>query len=258
MNDFVESLAASLKARGLEIGDFCDLSNAVERRIVAEYGAVFLNADENVKIPARCRFENEDEVSAFHAEMEISRESIGGKTVELQKAAMESLLKILNEVEGVTPKGRNPARRSFAAVQTSWDNTVRAGIDYWRENANAEGRKLSTRQAQKLKSLTGEPQIKMVFELESEGFSFHPERNRSITVYTAIPGASQHLLLLALDIEEYADAKVRAAFAARGWFQAVFRDRPHFTYLGLRAEDLPALGLEMKKFEGREFWVPNF
>jgi hypothetical protein len=258
MSDFIESLAASLNARGIEIGDFGDLSNAVERRVIAEYGAVFLNANEDVKIPARCRFENEDEVADFHAGLEISRKIVGGKAIELQKAAMDSLLEIAAEVRSVTPKGNNPARRSFAAVQISWDNAVRAGIDYWRENANAAGRRLSAAKAKTLTSLTGEAQIKMVFELESEGFSFHPERNRSITVYTAIPGASQHLLLLALDIEEYADATVRAAFAARGWFQTVFRDRPHFTYLGLREKDLPPLGLQKKLFEGREFWIPNF
>lgn len=258
MADFNTSLTASLTNRGIAVGDFRDLSSLVENRIIAEYGAVFLNADAAVKMPDRCRFADEAEVAAYNAEINVSKKTIGGKLIELQKAAMDSLLKVAARTGGaITPKGSNPARRSFAAVQISWDKTIDAGADYWTKNANSAGHRLSAEQAETLKSLTGEAQIKTVLELEARGFLFHPEHDRSVTVYTAIPGASQHLLMLALDVEEYADEKARAAFAENGWFQTVYRDRPHFTYLGVKQSDLPALGLETKQFEGRDFWIPK-
>lgn len=258
MADFIESLNGKLARRGIAVGDFCNLSNSVERRIVKEYGAVFLNADAAVELSDRCVFKNEREVAAFQATLKISRQTIGGCTIELQRAAMNALLKAAESVAGaITPKGACPARRSFADVQISWDETVKAATDYWRANPNSEGKTLSVEKAENLASLAGERQIKRVFELEEQNFFFHPDRARSIAVYTAIPGASQHLLLLALDIEEYADETVRAALAENGWFQTVFRDRPHFTYLGVKQKDLPSLGLKTENFEDREFWLPD-
>lgn len=258
MADFIESLSGKLARRGIAASDFCNLSNAVERRIVKEYGAVFLNADAAVEMPNRCCFKNESEVAAFQATLKISKRTIGGVVVELQQPAMNALLKASDAAGGaITPKGACPARRSFADVQNSWDETVKDAADYWRANPNSSGEKLAAKEAENFASLAGERQIKRVFELEKQEFFFHPDRARSIAVYTAIPGASQHLLLLALDIEEYADEKVRAALAENGWFQTVFRDRPHFTYLGVKQNDLPSLGLKTEKFEDREFWLPD-
>lgn len=257
MADFAKSLTANLARRGIVASDFCNLSNAVERRIVKEYGAVFLNANAAVKMPDRCCFKNEREVAAFQATLKISKKTIGGCTIELQQAAMNALFKAADAAGAITPKGASPARRSFADVQISWDETVKAATDYWRANPNSNGEMLSDEQMENLESLAGERQIKLVFELEEQNFFFHPDRARSIAVYTAIPGASQHLLMLALDVEEYADEKVREALAENGWFQTVFRDRPHFTYLGVKQKKLPSLGLKIETFEDREFWIPN-
>jgi hypothetical protein len=257
MADFIKSVTAELSGRGIEIGEFCKMSSKVERRIFKEYGAVFLNNDAAVKMPNRCRFKDEEEVSAYQENLKTSRKIVGERVIELQQPAMDALLKAIDKAGAITPKGNNPARRSFAAVQSSWDGTVKDGAGYWMANANAKGKKLSAGDAKKLNSQTGEAQIKRVFELEDEGFFFHPDRTRSIAVYTAIPGASQHLLMLALDVVEYAEKKVRDALAENGWFQTVYRDRPHFTYLGLKQSELPSLGLKTEKYEGREFWIPD-
>jgi hypothetical protein len=257
MADFAKSLTAKLARRGIAASEFCNLSNTVERRIVKEYGAVFLNADAEVEMPDRCCFKNESEVAAFQATLKISKRTIGGCAIELQQAAMNALLKATDAVDAITPKGACPARRSFADVQISWDETVKDAAHYWRANPNSEGKTLSAEETENLESFTGERQIKLIFELEEQNFFFHPDRTRSIAVYTAIPGASQHLLMLALDIKEYADEKVRGALDENGWIQTVFRDRPHFTYLGLKRKDLPSLGLKSERFEDREFWIPN-
>jgi len=257
MADFIKSLTAKLSGRAIEIGEFCTLSSKVERRIIKEYGAIFLNADAAVGMPDRCRFKDEKEVLVYQRKLKTSKKTVGGRAIELQRAAMDALLKAADEAGAITPKGTNPARRSFAAVQSSWDGTVKDAADYWKANPNAKEKKLPDKEAENLKALTGETQIKRVLELEDESFFFHPDRTRSIVVFTAIPGASQHLLMLALDIEEYADEKVRDALAENGWFQTVYRDRPHFTYLGLKQSELSSLGLKIEKFEDREFWIPN-
>lgn len=257
MGDFIASLTAKLSNRGIKIADFYDASNAVEKRIMKEYGAIFLNPDVAVKMPNRCRFKDEKEVSAFQGRVKIGKKNVGSVTIELQEAAMDALLKAVDKGGKITPKGGNPARRSFAKVQTSWDSTVREGADYWKANANAKGKKLSAEEAKALKSMTGEAQIKRVVELEAQDFSFHSDRKRTIAVLTAIPGASQHLLMLALDVVEYTDKKVRDALNENGWFQTVFSDRPHFTYLGLKRGDLKGLGLKLEEFEKREFWIPD-
>lgn len=256
MSKFSQSLQRNLTNHGIT-GKFYDSSNLVEKRIMEEYGAVFLNPVTAVKLPNRCRFASEAQVAAYQKAAKISKKTVGGVVIELQTAAMDALLKAVKEGGRIKPKGGNPARRSFAAVQNSWNNSVIEGADYWSGKTNSKGKTLTAKEAQTLKTLTGEQQIKRVFELEAQGFSFHPDRERTIAVYTAIPGASQHLLMLALDIKEYADNEVRAALAANGWFQTVFSDRPHFTYLGLPQQNLASLGLKTEKFEKREFWTPD-
>lgn len=257
MADFIDSLNVKLNKRGIKPSDFFNPGNPVEHRIIKEYGAVFLNSDVNALIPHRCLFANNSEVEAFQKRVQVDTKTIGNKTIKLQKAAMDALLKAQAAGGTITPKGGNPAQRNYDTVSQSWNESVVAGANYWKVTPNKSGNKLSTDEAANLKLLTGEAQITKVFELEARGFNFHPDHQRSLVVYTAIPGASQHLLMLALDIVEFADKKVRAALGENGWFQTVFRDRPHFTYLGLKQTQLQSLGLKMEQFEGRDFWIPN-
>ena len=42
-----------------------------------------------------------------------------------------------------------------------------------------------------------------------------------------------------------------------GWFQTVKSDMPHFTYLGLAEQDLPARGLRSVLVGKQLFWIPN-
>lgn len=256
MGDFIASLSANLNNHGVT-GKFYDSSNLVEKRIMEEYGAVFLNPVTAVKFPNKCRFKNEDEVSAYQGAVKRSKQKVGGIVIELQETAINALLKAIKQGVKITPKGKNPARRSFETVRKSWNGTVVEGADYWSGKTNSKGKTLTAKEAQTLKTLTGDQQIKRVLELEQQGFSFHPDRARSIAIYTAIPGASQHLLMLALDLVEYTDKRVRVALADNGWFQTVFSDRPHFTYLGLQQKKLSSLGLKTEKFENREFWIPD-
>lgn len=255
MGDFKASLAANLNNHGIT-GNFYDVNNIVEKRIMEEYGAVFLNPVTTVRLPGRCRFTSEEQVAAYQGSVKISKQTIGGVAVELQEDAMSALLKAVEQSGRITPNGTNPARRSYAKVLNSWNRTVIEGAAYWSGKTNSKGKKLTIKEADELKLMKGDAQVKRVFELEAQGFSFHSDRSRSIAVLTAIPGASQHLLMLALDLKEYAQKKVRIALAANGWFQTVYSDRPHFTYLGSPQKSLSSLGLKTEDFETRDFWIP--
>jgi hypothetical protein len=58
-----------------------------------------------------------------------------------------------------------------------------------------------------------------------------------------------------MDIREHDNTAVRAILARHGWFQTVYSDLPHFTFLGRRESELPGLGLVPQKNAGRTFWV---
>jgi hypothetical protein len=63
--------------------------------------------------------------------------------------------------------------------------------------------------------------------------------------------------MLAFDATEYRDPRARRLLARHGWFQTVLSDLPHFTYLGLDEEELPARGLRRIGLDGQEFWIPD-
>ena len=63
--------------------------------------------------------------------------------------------------------------------------------------------------------------------------------------------------MLALDVKELENPQVRHILADHGWFQTVISDLPHFTYLGAKESDLPALGLKKVSDDGRTYWIPN-
>ncbi len=94
-------------------------------------------------------------------------------------------------------------------------------------------------------------------EWESKGLYFSKDLSKSILFSVAAPGASQHIFMLALDVEQFANKNVREILADHGWFQTVLSDLPHFTYLGVKESELPALGLKKVTHGGQIFWIPN-
>ena len=63
--------------------------------------------------------------------------------------------------------------------------------------------------------------------------------------------------MLAFDVNEFEDSRVREIMSKYGWFQTVVSDLPHFTYLGLKEKDLPKNGLRSVEVNGQVFWIPN-
>ncbi|MEJ7615864.1 MAG: hypothetical protein WKF30_02560 [Pyrinomonadaceae bacterium] len=93
--------------------------------------------------------------------------------------------------------------------------------------------------------------------MEERGLFFSKDFSKSVFHSVAPPGASQHLAMLAFDVTEFHDARVRAILAQHNWFQTVQSDLPHFTYLGLEERKLPERGLRRVASCGQVFWIPD-
>ena len=100
-------------------------------------------------------------------------------------------------------------------------------------------------------------QASAILKLEGRGLYFSKDFSKSILYSVAIPGASQHLALLAFDVKEHANPTVRSILERHGWFQTVKSDLPHFSYLGVSTNELPSLGLKLVREGGRVFWIPD-
>jgi hypothetical protein len=250
------ALERALTGRGAALDNLCDRTDAVSRRVLEEYGAMFV-ASSSVMPPPVCVFKNEADVLKFQNETKPAAAIIKGTRIELQPAAMQALQSAREEAQGqgldITPRGGSEAaRRSFNDTLRLWNSRFLPALTYW------QGRgRLSDEQVARLKKAALKEQVGEVLELEKKGIFFSKDLSKSILYSVAAPGTSQHLSMLALDVSQYGDARVRRILAAHGWFQTVKSDQPHFTYLGVEEKDLPALGLRRVTLNGQVFWIPN-
>lgn len=253
---FYKVLDKILPARGLDKENICNEQDAVQLRILNEYGSVFIVGD-GVVPPPKCMFEDADEVNAFQQRIFKAGAEINGTRIELQTIAMEQLLEArkaaVKEGLDITPRGGfEAARRSFADTLRLWKSRFEPALAYWLK----EGR-LNAEQVEKLKSLPVKEQVREVLELEKQGIYFNTWFNNSILYSVAAPGTSQHLSMLALDVKEFADERVRKILAEHGWFRTVQNDTPHFTFLARREKDLKKMGLKKVETKDGEFWIPD-
>ncbi|MBA3768199.1 MAG: hypothetical protein H0W99_14715, partial [Acidobacteria bacterium] len=249
------ALKKALAARGVTLESVCG-EDAVSRRVLADYGAMFV-ASASVLPPPVCIFAGEAEVVRFQHEAKPTAANIGGTRIELQAAAMQALLDAREEAHksslDITPRGgAEAARRSYSDTLRLWNSRFLPALVYW----NKRGR-LSDEQVARLRKAPLRDQVREVLELEKKGIFFSKDLSKSILYSVAAPGTSQHLSMLAFDVSQFGDARVRRILAAHGWFQTVKSDLPHFTYLGVEEKDLPALGLRSIQANGRTFWIPN-
>ena len=253
---FYESLTKALKKRKTRVETICPPSDVVARRILEDYGAMFL-ATKKVLPPPLCIFTNEEQVTRFQEEAGYTGLLIGYDEVELQPAAMKELVKAREEAQketlDITPRdGAEAARRNYDDSVRLWNSRFFPALDYWL----AQGR-LKVEQVTSLRSLPLQQQVAEVLELEKNGIYFSKDLSKSILYSIAAPGTSQHIAMLAFDINEFENPRVREIMAKHGWFQTVLSDLPHFTFLGLKEKDLPKNGLRSVEVNGQTFWIPN-
>ena len=194
---------------------------------------------------------NAPDAAGFEAEL------IGYDEVELQPEALKSLNKARKEAQkeglDITPRdGAEAARRGYEDSVRLWNSRFEPALDYWL----SQGR-LTEEQVTRLRGLPLSQQVAEVLELEKTGIYFSKDLSKSILYSIAAPGASQHIAMLAFDVNEFDNPRVREIMGKHGWFQTVLSDLPHFTYLGLKEKDLPKNGLRSLEINGQVFWIPN-
>ena len=253
---FYEALAKALKKRKIKLENICPPSDPVSRRILEEYGAIFV-ADKKVIPPPVCIFTTAEQVTRFQDAAGFEAEVIGYDEVELQPQALKKLNKAREEArkEGldITPRdGAEAARRNYEDSVRLWNSRFEPALDYWQ----SQGR-LTAEQVARLRSLPLSQQVAEVLELEKSGIYFSKDLSKSILYSIAAPGTSQHIAMLAFDVNEFENPRVREIMAKHGWFQTVLSDLPHFTFLGLKEKDLPKHGLRSVEINGQVFWIPN-
>ena len=252
---FYAALGRVLERRGTSLEEFCPPDDVVARRVLEEYGSMFVA--EGVRTPPVCVFRDAAEVLAFQREATWRAGVFGGTIVELQPAALEALSLARDEARAlgldITPRGgAEAARRGFEDSLRLWRSRCDPALEHWRACGE-----LTTEEAERVRCLGLREQVAAVLELEGRGVFFSKDLTKSILYSVAAPGASQHLSMLAFDIVEFRDPEVRRLLALRGWFQTVRSDLPHFTYLGLPERELPSRGLRPVEADGQVFWIPN-
>jgi hypothetical protein len=235
---YYRALTATLAARGTSLTDLCPDGDVVARRVLHDYGAMFVGAD-NILPPPVCVCTSEEQVDRFQQAAGWTSANIEGATVELQPAAMAALL-----------RARVTAHRE--GLEITPRDGAEAALAHWL----SVGR-LAQQQVDRLRTLPINQQVIEVLELETQGIFFSKDLSKSVLYSIAAPGTSQHMAMLAFDVNEFHNSRVREIMASEGWFQTVLSDLPHFTYLGLNESELPGRGLKAVEVNGQKFWIPE-
>lgn len=235
--------------------DFMRPTDDAGRLLLREYGAVYV-ARGGVTPPRKVVFSDEADVTAYQESLQRSTAMLGGTRVELQTAALDALKAAVSEAAAaglsIGPRGADSARRGYNQTVGLWASRVNPGLAHW----VAKGR-LSRQDASRIRSLTPYQQVPEILRLEQQQIWFAKSLDKSIIYSVAPPGTSQHISMLALDVKEFENARVREILARHGWYQTVVSDLPHFTFLGVKKTELPKLGLKEVSHSGRTFWIPD-
>lgn len=255
--DFRQIVEKKLSSKGNKLENVCPVdTNIVARRVFKDYGAMFI-ADKSVKYPSKCVFASEEEVTAFQSGVSSRSLVIGGINVTLQDEAIKALEKARAEAQkaklSITPRGASASKRSFADTSRIWKSRFEPALKHW----TSRGR-ITSADAAKARDLGIIDQVARVMEWEKDQIWFSTRFNYSIFSSVAAPGTSQHLSMIALDVAEFGNKRVREILNKHGWFQTIIDDTPHFTYLGRSEKDLPKYGLIAAQKDGFTFWIPKF
>ena len=231
-------------------------TNETGNLLLREYGAVFL-ARNGVVPPKKVIFRDADDVDSFQQTLSMSAIKFAGYNIELQSKAARDLIDAIEDAQKagltISPRGADSGRRDYEQTRRLWASRVNPGMKYW----ISKGR-ISAKEAARIQALPTYAQVPEILRLERSGIYFAKSLDKSIIYSVAPPGTSQHLSMLAFDVAEFDNAKVRAILATHKWFQTVVSDLPHFTYLGVEEKSLPKLGLKQKTDpSGRVFWIPD-
>lgn len=242
---------------GVDLKRVCPVdTDPVADRVFRDYGAIFVSNNGGL-LPSNCILTSGAAVQAFQTGLQPDVVSIGGVEVTLQKAAMTAFLAARSDAAKkglrITPRGgASASTRSYSTTVDLWNSRFAPALAYWSKRGLIKPEEKDTAQKAAIRS-----QVALVLEWEKKGMYFSKDLSKSILYSVAVPGASQHCFMLAIDIDQFADKRVRQILADHGWYQTVKSDLPHFTYIGETEKRLPSLGLTPTVVSGQTFWIPN-
>jgi hypothetical protein len=230
-------------------------SDLVGQRMLTEYGSVFTARGEAVP-PDRLIFKDHHDVERFQSSVSTDRIDFGDISIELQSAAATALRRAMADAHArglkITPRSADSGRRSYADTVALWKSRVEPALEHWLTLG-----KVTPEQVEHIRSLSPFEQVPEVLTLEEHGIYFSKDLSKTILYSVAPPGTSQHLSMLAFDVAEFNDPRIRQILEDHCWFQTVPSDLPHFTFLGVSKQELPGIGLRCVVYSERDFWVPD-
>ncbi|BAY65421.1 peptidase M15B and M15C, D,D-carboxypeptidase VanY/endolysin [Calothrix brevissima NIES-22] len=190
-------------------------SGSYEYILLRKYGAVFVNQEPEIKLPAKVLLDNDQETKEFQSTLTMIKVD-GTKDCYLQQAAGLALnkAKTIQKISLKSGYGGGDCTRTYST-----------NLRFWRKYANNR-----------------------TLEKVRQG------KETAILSIVAPPGTSQHLWGLAIDLR-LSSQKQRQALNQNGWFQTVEGDTPHWTYLGLNESQLPVFGFQKKLVKGIAYWI---
>jgi hypothetical protein len=187
--------------------DLFSADDKIASRIVSEYGAIFVAAG-GASPPDRVIFEDENDVSRFQSKLKTGKKMIGDIEIELQEPAMVALNSAIESAVAagvtITPRGAESARRNYQQTVDLWASRVEPALDHW-----VIEKRLTQDEADSLRLLSAFDQVAKVFDYEAQGIFFAKTLDKPIMYSVAPPGTSQHLSMLALDVAEFNNVRVR-------------------------------------------------
>ncbi|HXU37999.1 MAG TPA: hypothetical protein VN937_16670 [Blastocatellia bacterium] len=240
------------------IEHFSKLSSPVERRLFAEYGAIFITT---AMPPPKIMFDDPRDVNEFQALLPVDRAFFGNYEIELQAKALGALVAASAEMASrggsITARAADSGSRSYEDTVRLWNRNVMRGLQHWESLGRVDANTAAS-----ILKLSPPEQVAPILNLEeTEQVFFGTFFDRSILYSVAAPGASQHLSKLAFDVAEFENMDVKSLLAGHGWFRTVPSDLPHFTFLGCGEDALGDMGLQrVERFSGTQvydFWIPD-
>ena len=228
----------------------CDTSVESQKRILNEYGAVYLSVVFNspaIVKPSKCLFSDEVDLKNFTTSFKISQDKFSFGDYYLQPKAKEALEKVFSAAGGYKSVARNCNDTTPTCPGDVNDDWAARTYEQTKCNWLGLGKNLAQCRATQLVWADIEKEVKKEGTSKPKMFS------------VAIPGGSQHHLGLAIDVDKSkCDATCFKVLEQNGWFRTVRFDSFHFTYLGYKESELPGLGLKKVKCNDNiTYWVPN-
>lgn len=234
------------------------LASPVEKRLFAEYGAIFATT---ATPPPVIIFGDASQVEEFQSSLSLGWGAFGEHEIGLQSVALGALAAAAAEMAdrggSITARASDAGGRSYEDTVRLWVRNVTRGLEHW----EGFGR-INTELGQSIREMSPVNQVSAILNLEdTEQLFFGTFFDKSILYSVAAPGASQHLAMLAFDVTEYEDCDVDLVLGRHGWYRTVPNDLPHFTYLGREQDELPSCGLQhVERIKGERvygFWTPD-